>query len=137
MAGDMPTFRADHMPYGGIKDSGFGREGLRYAIEAMTETKILVTSNARALRHFLTVRGAIPGDVEMRQVAAALLKLLHPEAPSVFEDFHIRLLPDGSPIVMKGGNASTLDAPNGLASGPKKDSREKTTIKRVRRRPNP
>jgi acyl-CoA reductase-like NAD-dependent aldehyde dehydrogenase len=42
MAGDVPTFRIDHMPYGGIKDSGLGREGLRYAIEEMTEPKILV-----------------------------------------------------------------------------------------------
>jgi acyl-CoA reductase-like NAD-dependent aldehyde dehydrogenase len=39
---DNPTFRIDNMPYGGIKDSGFGREGLRYAIEAMTEPKLLV-----------------------------------------------------------------------------------------------
>jgi glyceraldehyde-3-phosphate dehydrogenase (NADP+) len=39
---ENPTFRIDHMPYGGIKDSGFGREGLRYAIEAMTEPKLLV-----------------------------------------------------------------------------------------------
>jgi glyceraldehyde-3-phosphate dehydrogenase (NADP+) len=42
MAGDVPTFRIDHMPYGGIKDSGLGREGLRYAIEEMTEPKLLV-----------------------------------------------------------------------------------------------
>ncbi|MEQ8167347.1 MAG: aldehyde dehydrogenase family protein [Candidatus Eremiobacterota bacterium] len=39
---DLSTFRADHMPYGGIKESGFGREGLRYAIEEMTELKLLV-----------------------------------------------------------------------------------------------
>ncbi len=38
---DIPTFRIDHMPYGGTKDSGFGREGLRYAIEEMTEMKLL------------------------------------------------------------------------------------------------
>lgn len=41
MVGEIPTFRIDHMPYGGVKDSGFGREGLRYAIEEMTEPKLL------------------------------------------------------------------------------------------------
>ena len=39
---DVPTFRVDHMPYGGVKGSGSGREGARYAIEEMTERKILV-----------------------------------------------------------------------------------------------
>lgn len=39
---DVPTFRMDQMPYGGIKDSGFGREGLKYAIMDMMEPKILV-----------------------------------------------------------------------------------------------
>ncbi|HUR36388.1 MAG TPA: aldehyde dehydrogenase family protein, partial [Terriglobales bacterium] len=42
MVNEVPTFRADNMPYGGIKDSGLGREGVRYAIEEMTERKILV-----------------------------------------------------------------------------------------------
>ncbi len=42
IAGDIPSFRIDHMPYGGVKDSGLGREGLRYAIEEMTERKLLV-----------------------------------------------------------------------------------------------
>ena len=45
ISGDVPTFRIDHMPYGGIKDSGLGREGLRYAIEEMTEPKLLVMSS--------------------------------------------------------------------------------------------
>ena len=39
---DTPTWRIDHMPYGGIKDSGLGREGLKYAMMEMTETKLLV-----------------------------------------------------------------------------------------------
>jgi len=38
---DIPTFRIDHMPYGGVKESGFGREGLKYAIEEMTEMKLM------------------------------------------------------------------------------------------------
>lgn len=42
---DTPSYRIDHMPYGGVKDSGFGREGIRYAIEAMTEPKLLVLGN--------------------------------------------------------------------------------------------
>jgi acyl-CoA reductase-like NAD-dependent aldehyde dehydrogenase len=42
VAGDVPTFRIDHMPYGGVKDSGLGREGLRDSIEEMTEPKLLV-----------------------------------------------------------------------------------------------
>jgi len=41
MVNDVPTFRVDHMPYGGVKYSGFGREGLCYAIEEMSELKLL------------------------------------------------------------------------------------------------
>ncbi len=38
---DAPAFRVDNMPYGGVKNSGFGREGLRYAIEELTELRLL------------------------------------------------------------------------------------------------
>jgi acyl-CoA reductase-like NAD-dependent aldehyde dehydrogenase len=44
IANDAPTFRADPMPYGGTKDSGLGREGVRYAMQEMTEPKVLVLS---------------------------------------------------------------------------------------------
>ena len=46
MVNDVSTFRVDHMPYGGVKRPGLGREGLRYAIEEMTELKLL-TFNPR------------------------------------------------------------------------------------------
>jgi Thiamine pyrophosphate enzyme, N-terminal TPP binding domain/Aldehyde dehydrogenase family len=39
---DVPSLRVDSMPYGGVKDSGFGREGVRYAMEDMTEIRLLV-----------------------------------------------------------------------------------------------
>jgi len=40
--GDVPSWRVDHMPYGGVKDSGLGREGIRWAIKDMTETRLMV-----------------------------------------------------------------------------------------------
>jgi len=42
IVGDVPSFRVDQMPYGGVKDSGLGREGLRYSIADMTEQKLMV-----------------------------------------------------------------------------------------------
>jgi acyl-CoA reductase-like NAD-dependent aldehyde dehydrogenase len=45
-----PTWRADLMPYGGIKDSGFGREGPRYALAEMTEVKTVTFHGGRTTR---------------------------------------------------------------------------------------
>ncbi|MGR8942511.1 MAG: aldehyde dehydrogenase family protein [Gammaproteobacteria bacterium] len=49
MMNEVPTFRADHMPYGGIKDSGLGREGPKYAMMEMLEPKILVSDHSQTL----------------------------------------------------------------------------------------
>jgi acyl-CoA reductase-like NAD-dependent aldehyde dehydrogenase len=46
LVNEIPTFRADHMPYGGIKQSGLGREGVRYAIQELTEPKLLVIKSS-------------------------------------------------------------------------------------------
>ena len=43
--GDVPSWRVDHMPYGGVKESGLGREGVKFAIEDMTELRMLVIRN--------------------------------------------------------------------------------------------
>ena len=48
MVNDVPTWRIDHMPYGGVKDSGIGREGPRYTVEEMTEPKLLVINRQRS-----------------------------------------------------------------------------------------
>ncbi|MFS0593432.1 aldehyde dehydrogenase family protein [Cytobacillus horneckiae] len=45
MINDIPTYRVDQMPYGGVKESGTGKEGLKYAIQEMTETKLIVWNN--------------------------------------------------------------------------------------------
>ncbi len=38
----IPGFRLDHMPYGGVKDSGFGREGVKYTMNEMTEERLII-----------------------------------------------------------------------------------------------
>jgi len=73
------------------------RSAARSVLPNATETKIVATANARALRHFFKIRGSIPGDIEMREVAAALFILVRTEAPSLFADFTLKKLADGSP----------------------------------------
>jgi thymidylate synthase (FAD) len=73
------------------------RSAARSVLPNATETKIVITANARALRHFFEIRGSIPGDIEMREVTAALFKLVRTEAPSLFDDFSLQTLPDGTP----------------------------------------
>jgi thymidylate synthase (FAD) len=75
------------------------RTAARSVLPAATETKLLFTANARALRHFLRVRGTIEGDEEMRVVSALILSTMRTEAPSVFTDFSLEQLSDGLPVI--------------------------------------
>jgi thymidylate synthase (FAD) len=75
------------------------RSAARGILPNCTETKIVTTANARALRHFLSVRGAIPGDYEMRELSVKLLSVVSAEAPHLFADFRMATLPDGSASV--------------------------------------
>ena len=61
MINEVPTFRVDHMPYGGIKGSGIGREGLKYAIREMTELKMV------AIREMDWQTGGPPSDACLRE----------------------------------------------------------------------
>jgi len=75
------------------------RSAARSVLPNATETKIVVTANARALRHFFKIRGSILGDIEMREVAAALFSQVQPEAPSLFADFTLGELRDGTALL--------------------------------------
>lgn len=72
------------------------RQAARSVLPNATETKIFVTGNARALRHFIELRGSEHADVEIRKVAVAMLGLLQAEAPNVFGDYTLVKLADGS-----------------------------------------
>jgi thymidylate synthase (FAD) len=63
-----------------------------------TETRIVVTGNYRAWRHFVAMRGSEHADVEIRELAIACLRELQRVAPNVFDDFRISSLADGSEV---------------------------------------
>lgn len=85
------------------------RSAARSVLPNATETKVVVTANARSLRHFLLIRGSILGDFEMRAVAALIYRMLRSEAPSFVADFRVSTLADGLPIVEK-TSAVSFDA---------------------------
>lgn len=72
------------------------RTAARSALPNATESKIIITVNARALRHFFEVRGCLEGDWEMRQVACKLFEMVCCDAPSLFYDFKKVEMLDGS-----------------------------------------
>jgi thymidylate synthase (FAD) len=71
------------------------REAARSVLPNATETKIFVTANARALRHFIEMRADPAADVEIRKVAVKVLRLLQAESPNLFGDYTIVDLPEG------------------------------------------
>jgi thymidylate synthase (FAD) len=71
------------------------REAARSVLPNATETKIFVTGNARALRHFIEMRADAAADAEIRKVAVATLKLLQAESPNLFGDYTLIDLPGG------------------------------------------
>jgi thymidylate synthase (FAD) len=74
------------------------RQAARAVLPNATETRIVVTGNYRAWRHFVAMRATEHADVEIREVAIALLRELQRIAPNVFADFTITQLPDGTQI---------------------------------------
>ncbi len=72
------------------------RQAARSVLPNATETKITVTANARALRHFLESRGSVHAEPEIRQLANVLLDILQAESPNLFGDYRKVPLPDGT-----------------------------------------
>ncbi len=72
------------------------RQAARSVLPNATETKIFVTANARALRHFIELRGSRHAETEIRKLAVAVLKILQAEAPALFADYRLVPLPDGT-----------------------------------------
>lgn len=63
-----------------------------------------MTANARSLRHFLSLRGATEGDLEMRQVSGLIYAMLVREAPSLVSDFQDEAGPDKIPFITQKSN---------------------------------
>jgi len=81
------------LKYAHIPDSTARRKAAREAARSVlpnaTETKITVTGNARALRHFIEMRGDAAADAEIRRLAVAVLKLLQADSPNLFGDYQL------------------------------------------------
>lgn len=74
------------------------RQAARSVLPNATETKIFVTANARAWRHFIELRANEHAETEIRQVAVAILRVLQRESPNLYGDYAIEKLPDGSEV---------------------------------------
>ena len=74
------------------------RQAARSVLPNATETIIFVTANARALRHFIELRGSEWAEAEIRKVALQVLRIMQREAPNIFGDYRIVRLPDGTEV---------------------------------------
>ncbi len=74
------------------------REAARSVLPNATETMIFCTANARALRHFIELRGSEGAEAEIRRVAVKMLRLMQAEAPSVFGDYEVITLENGTEV---------------------------------------
>jgi thymidylate synthase (FAD) len=74
------------------------RQAARALLPNATETRIVVTGNYRAWRHFIAMRASEHADVEIRELAIECLRQLQRVAPNVFADFAITALPDGTEV---------------------------------------
>jgi thymidylate synthase (FAD) len=72
------------------------RQAARSILPNATETKIFVSANARALRHFIELRGSRHAEVEIRKLAVKVLEIMKTEAPHIFGDYQLVPLPDGT-----------------------------------------
>jgi thymidylate synthase (FAD) len=72
------------------------RQAARSILPNATETKIFVTANARAIRHFIEMRGNRFAETEIRKLAVAVLKVMQTEAPNLFGDYRLEPLGDGT-----------------------------------------
>jgi thymidylate synthase (FAD) len=72
------------------------RQAARSVLPNATETKIFVTANARAVRHFIELRGNRHAETEIRKLAVAVLRVMQKEAPNLFQDYQLAPLPDGT-----------------------------------------
>ena len=75
------------------------RQAARSVLPNSAETKIVVTGNARAWRHFVEMRGSSGADVEIRRLAVDVVKLLQPEAPNIFGDLRVVPQDDGTKTI--------------------------------------
>ncbi|MCK8675031.1 FAD-dependent thymidylate synthase [Rhodococcus sp. NPDC003382] len=89
--------KLSHVPAGPLRAKRV-REAARSVLPNATETRVVVTGNYRAWRHFIAMRATEHADVEIRRLAVECLRRLQEVAPNVFGDFAVTTLPDGTEV---------------------------------------